>query len=1002
MKKLCLVLFTMLGLFSASVFAQEWVTTWATAEQLVESGNLPPSPGLSGNSLRQIVQVSIGGDIIRLKFSNEFSTGSTEIKAVEVAKAKSAGSSSDIDASTTKSLTFGGKAGVTMEAGETAVSDAIEFDVDERDNIAITIHYGSCSNTSITGHPGSRTTSYLAKGNTTSFSGATKTEHWYNIWAIDVKEDEVDSDDNYCAVAVLGNSITDGRGSTTNGQDRWCDALSRRLLEYDPTEDVAMINMGIGGNCVLSGGLGPCVKKRYARDLFGQEGVKYIILFEAVNDLGYCSNGTTTANNIIAVYKQIIQEAHNHGILAYCATITPFKNSSYFSTEHEKGRQILNQWIREGGYSDGVIDFDKAVRDPSDTLALKKDYLYQNDWLHLNADGYKAMAEAVDLTLFTRKYDVEIPYVYESEHTGASYKAPTKKSVSQLSKIEALPDPFLFEDGTRSIHFKDWEHHRNDIKKYIEYYEIGEKPSMDDCQLTATLSGTKLSVKVTAPNGQSLTATATITYPSTGKAPYPALIGISNCLPTNLFTSRGCALINFDYSTVCAYEQTRGSEPINKLYPNLKANGAYSFWSWGISRIIDGLQQLGATKTKIDTKHLAVSGCSWAGKAALFAGALDERICLVIPQESGGGGVSAWRVNETLGEVERVGSTSGVWFMESMKSNFSGQNVQKMPTDHHELAALVAPRALLIFGNPPYAWLAEESGYVSSQAVKEIYRNMGIADRTGFAIEGGHDHCSFPSGEEKYLAAYIDRFLLEKTPEISTDIQVCPTHQSVNHQRWYQWWGTNDSSLPTGDITDGIWIEAERMNADGYGTNFKKVADKTASNGYYMLTNKNTTTLTTTKNNILRASFDIETAGNYYVYARLKCTSYDDDSYFFTFDDGSYSRSNGLYTGDSWEWKELISYIDDGSSLSRNLSQGTHTISIVGREDGAQLDKLCITTANFAPTDMGGDDEALGIESVTGNKSANGKWYNLQGQAVSGDAVPVGIYIHNNKKILVK
>lgn len=614
MKKLIFLLSAMLLLVSASVSAQEWVTTWATAEQLVESGNLPPSPGLSGNSLRQIVQVSVGGDIIRLKFSNEFSTGSTEIKAVEVAKAKTAGSSSDVDATTTKSLTFNGKAGVIMEAGETATSDAIEFDVDERDNIAITIHYGTCSNTSITGHPGSRTTSYLAKGNTTSFSGATKTEHWYNIWAIDVKEDEQDEDDNYRAVAVLGNSITDGRGSTTNNQDRWCDALSRRLLENDPTEDVAMINMGIGGNCVLSGGLGPCAKQRYARDLFGQEGVKYIILFEAVNDLGYCSNGTTTANNIIGVYKQIIQEAHNRGILAYCATITPFKNSSYFSTEHEKGRQILNQWIREGGYSDGVIDFDKAVRDPSDTLALKKDYLYQNDWLHLNASGYKAMAEAVDLNLFTRKFDIEVP----------------------------------------------------------------EEPEEYKC-----------------------------------------------------------------------------------------------------------------------------------------------------------------------------------------------------------------------------------------------------------------------------------------------------------------------------------WIEAERMTEEEYGTNFKKVADKTASNGYYMLTNKNTTDLTKTKENILRASFNIPEDGDYYVYARLKCTSYNDDSYFFTLDDGEYSRSNGLYTGDSWEWKELISYIDDGTSLSRNLTQGTHTISIVGREDGAQFDKLCITTANYAPTDMGEDDPVVvGVNETVNSKSADAKVYNLQGQVVSGNP-PAGIYIKGNRKVLI-
>ena len=993
-KNLLLLIVFCLILGGNKTYAQKWVTTWCTAEQLVETNNLPPSPGLSGNSLRQIVQVSIGGETIRLKLSNEFSADETNIKAVEIALAQSAGKSSDVDESTTKSVTFDGKEGVTMAAGETAVSDALEFHLSPRDNVAITIHYGTCSNTSVTGHPGSRTTSYLAKGNTTSFANATKTEHWCTIWAIDVVND------NPQAVAVLGNSITDGRGSTTNGQDRWCDAFSRRLLDNESTANVAVLNLGVGGNCVLSGGLGVCVKERYQRDLFGQEGVKYIILFEAVNDLGYASDGVATANNIIGVYKQIIQEAHNKGILVYGATITPFKNSSYFSESHEKGRQTLNDWIRNGGYTDGTIDFDKAVRGSSDTLALNTNYLFQDDWLHLNAKGYQAMADAIDLSLFSKEYANEVPFVYDVENTGASFKAPTKKAVSSLPKIESLPDPFLFTDGTRSIHFNDWSHHRNDIIKYLEYYEIGEKPSMDGCTFTATLSGTTLNVKVTASNGQSLTVKGTITYPTKGTAPYPALIGISNCLPTSLFTDQGCALINFDYSTVCAYSQTRGSEPINKLYPSLKDNGAYSFWAWGISRLIDGLQQLGDAKTKIDTRHLAVSGCSWAGKAALFAGALDERIALVIPQESGGGGVSAWRVNETLGDVERVGSTDGTWFMQSMKNNFSGTNVSKMPTDHHELAALVAPRAILILGNPPYTWLAEESGYVSSQAVRAIYRTLGIEDRAGFAIEGGHDHCSLPSGEYQYVTAFIKRFLLDQS-DVDTDITVCPTYQSVNHERWYQWWGTNDSSLPTGDVTDGIWIEAERMTEGGYGSNFKKVADKTASNGYYMLTNKNTTSLNKTKANTLQVTFDIPTSGTYYFYARLKCTSYDDDSYFISIDNGDFSRSNGLYTGDSWQWKELIQYVDDGSSPSRTLSAGTHTFTIAGREDGAQFDKLCITSANFAPTEMGEDDPVvtgIGNIIITERETGTDEIFNLQGARVDNNYK--GIIIKNGKKEL--
>lgn len=374
-----------------------WVGTWGTAPQLVENNNNPPSPGLGNNSLRQIVQVSIGGEKVRLKLTNEFSTGSTEIKAVELAYAKTAGSSSEIDESSTVSLTFNGKAGVTMPAKGKAVSDAVNFKLNGRQNVAITIHYGSASSTSVSGHPGSRTTSYLKSGNTTDFSNATKTDHWYNILAL-----EVEAPEQAGAVAILGNSITDGRGSTTNEQNRWADVLSRRLLANEPTNQVGVLNMGIGGNCVLGGGLGPTGSSRYQRDLFGQEGVKWIILFEAVNDLGGAQNGVQTAKRIIDVYKQIIREAHQKGIYVFGATITPFKGNNYYSADHEKGRSTINQWVRTTKMLDGVIDFDKAVRNPQDTIAMQSQFLFENDWLHLNAKGYETMGGCIDLNLFTK------------------------------------------------------------------------------------------------------------------------------------------------------------------------------------------------------------------------------------------------------------------------------------------------------------------------------------------------------------------------------------------------------------------------------------------------------------------------------------------------------------------------------------------------------------------------------------------------------------------------
>ena len=161
--------------------------------------------------------------------------------------------------------------------------------------------------------------------------------------------------------------------------------------------------MGIGGNCVLRGGLGPTGKDRYHRDLFGQEGVKWIILFEAVNDLGSSWNGVQTAENIIEVYKQIIDEAHQKGIRVYGATITPFKGNNYYSADHEKGRSTLNEWIRTTELLDGIIDFDKAVRNPQDPEAMQKVFLFENDWLHLNAHGYETMGSCIDLNLFTKK-----------------------------------------------------------------------------------------------------------------------------------------------------------------------------------------------------------------------------------------------------------------------------------------------------------------------------------------------------------------------------------------------------------------------------------------------------------------------------------------------------------------------------------------------------------------------------------------------------------------------
>lgn len=382
-------------LFSTQLHAQNWVGTWTTAQQIVEPHNLPPAPGLSGNSIREIVQISVGGKKLRVKFSNEFGKQPLVINAAEIAIALNGGSSPEINEKSTRTLTFQGKQNITIEPGKMVVSDAIRLKVANRQNLAITIHYGDCDNKLVTGHPGSRTTSYLAEGNTTDFSAAAKTDHWYTICGIDIVGNKKTR-----AVAILGNSITDGRGSTTNQQNRWADNLSRALLASSFSKDVAVLNLGIGGNCVLRGGLGPTGSKRYDRDILQQKGVKYIIIFEGINDLGGSRNGEETANGLIEAYRKMIAEAHAKGIKIYGGTITPFKGNNYYTPEHEAARTKVNEWIRNSGEFDAVIDFDLIMRDTHNPEALQSRFLYENDWLHPNADGYKTMGNSIDLNLF--------------------------------------------------------------------------------------------------------------------------------------------------------------------------------------------------------------------------------------------------------------------------------------------------------------------------------------------------------------------------------------------------------------------------------------------------------------------------------------------------------------------------------------------------------------------------------------------------------------------------
>jgi acetyl esterase/lipase/lysophospholipase L1-like esterase len=383
------------GTIASQTENQKWVGTWTTSPQLVEPQNNPPDPpGLTNNTIRQIVRVSLGGDVLRVRFSNEFSGSPVTINSAHVAVSKGNGV---IDKSTDKALSFNGKPDVTMAAGSAVISDPLEFDLTPLTDIAITIYFGNTSR-DVTGHPGSRTTSYILAGNNVDkedFASAVTTDHWYVINTIDVL-----APDSAFAVVTLGNSITDGRGSGTNKQNRWPDELAKRLQANPGTKQVAVLNAGIGGNCVLKQCLGPSALSRFERDVLNQNGVRWLIILEGINDIGG-SNSIDVADDLIEAYKQMIYHAHSRGIYVYGATLLPMKGSFYFSETREAARQKVNEWIRTGGYFDAVIDLDRALRNPEDTLSLLPE-ADTGDHLHPNETGHRMIAEAVDLTLFTK------------------------------------------------------------------------------------------------------------------------------------------------------------------------------------------------------------------------------------------------------------------------------------------------------------------------------------------------------------------------------------------------------------------------------------------------------------------------------------------------------------------------------------------------------------------------------------------------------------------------
>jgi len=357
--------------------------------------------------VRQVFHLSAGGEAIRVHISNAFGTAALLVSAVHIARPLSPASSA-IDPASDRALTFGGKQEAFIPPGAELVSDPLNVAVAPLSDLAVSF-YLQTPPAGETSHPGSRATSYYIHGDMVSspnLGEAKHVDHWYQVSGIDVE-----AASGAASVVALGDSTTDGHGATTNGNDRWTDVLAARLQADPATRDVGVSNQGIGGNHLLTDGLGPNVLARFDRDVLAPAGVRWLIVFEGVNDLGGlartgevpAADHAALVQRVLAAYQQIIVRAHAHGLRVIGATITPYVRSDYYHPGplSEADREAVNQWIKAAGHFDAVVDFDSVVRDPQHPERLLPGFDC-GDHLHPSPAGYKAMGDAIPLSLFER------------------------------------------------------------------------------------------------------------------------------------------------------------------------------------------------------------------------------------------------------------------------------------------------------------------------------------------------------------------------------------------------------------------------------------------------------------------------------------------------------------------------------------------------------------------------------------------------------------------------
>ena len=376
----------------------------------------------------------------------------------------------------------------------------------------------------------------------------------------------------------------------------------------------------------------------------------------------------------------------------------------------------------------------------------------------------------------------------EDGATGCTSAPPA--AYADLPATAALPDPFTSANGAAVARKSDWPCRRREVSRQLQAYELGDKPAPVAGSVSASSDGSSLTVTV-KDGGRSISFVASVQMPTSGKPPYPALIGIGRSSLNNAeLLQRGVALINFPNDDIAQQlgGASRNLGKFFKLHPQSEGAGALVGWAWGVSRLIDALE-LGGVPA-IDASRLGVTGCSRNGKGALMAAALDERLALAIVQESGSGGAAAWRVSDaqkaagqnvqTLSQIVQ----ENVWF----RSSFAqfGASAARLPFDHHQVLGLVAPRGLLVIENTSMEWLGNQSAYTAAMAAREIWTALGVPDRMGISQVGEHNHCALPAAQAVEVNAFVDRFL-KGLPGIDTGLVHSDGSFAVERSRWMPW-----------------------------------------------------------------------------------------------------------------------------------------------------------------------------------------------------------------------